>query len=343
MKRKAIQGYRPQSVDISAIAAKINLLVGPAMLVCANMSAIEHRISVLLLDMFCCTWIAQWHALCSIGTSQGKASGGRQIPSRPSCGMTSSTSATLEGETLPPAPPPSIRQLSGSDEDGNMSLSTNHEGGLTVAVTHVGAKPVLRHAPTPRTVGFVEPCRRISGYSPQACTVLEADAITTDERARTGDQPEVNTILSSSTPVAAKPDTSDTCVLKDSSPWHHFRTHEPAQLEQGSHPRVTSEDETALRLSAAAKRRVPHDTRWAQGLSILWQRIWTPLGVLTSIYILLIIAWGSALFVMIIGWTSLPLMQRFQWIEICAQVSCQGNGCPHHDLSVLTTALSCRF
>lgn len=116
--------------------------------------------------------------------------------------MNLSPETSPDAATRPPAPPPSTSHFSDSDEDGTSSSAPSHDGHLGAA-RYEGPDPVLRQAPTPRTVSFVEPCQRISGYSSRVWTVSDGETLTTDERAMTESQLEVSEFSSDNPSVLA--------------------------------------------------------------------------------------------------------------------------------------------
>lgn len=226
-------------------------------------------------------------------------------------------SSASEGAHLS-APPPSVQGADSEDSDPTyMSMSQTSEADVATGLT---SEPVLRQAPTPRAVSFVEPGHRMSGYSSRVWTISDGHTLNTEQVARGESQLEARDFnlpsSSNSVDVGTSPLrlSCETAQPSQSRSLHYIQHKPPWAFRANGLPSL---DYTII---SRPKQKAPK-LRWTAGFSHLWDRIWTPVGVLSVIYVLLIVAWGSALFVIMMGWTSLPLLLRFPWIEICSQVS----------------------
>jgi hypothetical protein len=230
-----------------------------------------------------------------------------------------------EERPLPPVPP--LGTL-GLDDGGDITTSPAsiqmdvHKASIAEILG-----PLLRQPPTPRSVSFVVPEHRMSACSANIYTVsdkltLAADGSPVRELPLDFGEfsldlprklaPALTSTFKQSREMVSPPSGS-TAHREDEKTevWPHQTkrvkmVNNPATVRQGG----------------------PHKSRLMQGLRGVRGRIWTPVGVLSSIYGLLIIGWGAAVFFLLIGWTSLPSYQRYQWIEIGSQVSCSRHRLP---------------
>lgn len=183
--------------------------------------------------------------------------------------------------------------------------------------------PVLRHAPTPRTVSFVEPGNRISGCSSRVETLSdspEAHGYGATEKGH------------SQSSDSAFPRKSCNDLPPCSSFQQRMQSRSLSRNTSGGHQAgaVTTDQETSnfsasvpprKSLDGLYPRTIEHlPPRRSCGFLRLRTAIWTPVGVLWTVYYLLIIAWGAALFIVAMGWTNLTSALQAQWIEVCSQV-----------------------
>lgn len=202
------------------------------------------------------------------------------------------------------------------------------------SMTNKDSLPVFRHAPTPRTVSFVEPDNRISGCSSRVWYIPGGDSAQEEGALRS--QPEVfgshihstehaepgEIDQASETCSASQADTASARTVSNSVHDTSATVREPVNAAPKIGPSATPAQSLARPTSAP-----PAPCGGQRGhralilrFSSLRDRLWTPLCLLTVIYLLLIVGWGAAVFILIMGWTPMPVMDRFRWIEICSQV-----------------------
>lgn len=188
------------------------------------------------------------------------------------------------------------------------------------------SSPVLKQAPTPRIVSLVEPKHRFSGFSSRVCTASDDHTLSSEEIALEEGQLEAENVTvqtslgndeaTGRTPTSVWGDTPSRSATELTPPAKAHNGIRKSSLEPVS-GKAAFNHSPPLSKRSRFMHPAPWRKRWLTGL---WEHFWTPLGVLSAIYALTIFAWGTALFVIIMGWTSLPLFVRFQWVEYCSQV-----------------------
>lgn len=226
----------------------------------------------------------------------------------------------------------SVRSVSATEEDYEHNRVWSQED----STTNKDSLPVLRHAPTPRTVSFVEPDNCISGCSSRVWYLPGEPSAEEDGELRRQSEvfgSDMHSIeyaepaeidQASETCSAGRADTVSTRTVGNSV----YDTSAAAGVPVHAAPRVSPAAVPAQRYSFPRPTSAPLATcdgqrghrAWRLRLSSTRDRLWTPVGLLTVIYLLLIVAWGAAVFILIMGWTAIPVLDRFKWIEICSQV-----------------------
>lgn len=236
--------------------------------------------------------------------------------------MAGSLKRSLEERPLPPVPPfgnPRIDKAEDNTASAIQVQASNLNGSIPETLG-----PLLRQAPARRSVSFVEPEHRMSAYSAKVYTVSDCPPLDSEEKP-VGDSQLDFGDFSLELPEKLAPAVTVTPTFKQNrvtvSPAPGSTAHredEKSKIEacppRFSHINISNTEARAHQFGL-------HKSRLARTFRNVRDSIWTPIGVLSIVYGLLIFAWGTALFFLLMGWTNLPLIQSFQWIEICSQVS----------------------
>lgn len=242
---------------------------------------------------------------------------------RISCGILSMKTSrrSRKNPETPSTPALSVDEVEDSDDDGNTSsLEFQAQDEPADACSCTSLNMVLHPGATSRTVSFVETAHRISGYSAKVWSNPDEHTLDIGTRTTADTQPEASKPLPDVASQHTDIHNAAQQVREITLPSACDHGSEPPEGKEGQDTSCTCRQEGKSPKPMAIHKSTRRNSGPTRGLLKLWQRIWTPMGVLISVYFLLIVAWGTTLFVIMIGWTALPVLQRFQWIEICSQI-----------------------